>query len=253
MSFHATIRSNTRLIGTFVKTPHHAVIEVLNGTGLDFVILDAEHAPFGMTEIDRSVLAARSVQTPCLVRLPDDRPAGILRVLDCGADGVLIPHVTTAAQTEMILRASRYGENGRGYSATNRAGRFGQRSMTEHLNASRHPVVIPQIEDPVAFENIESIAKIEGITALFVGPADLAVAYGQTDLKAPEVTQAVDHVIKVATSAAVPVATFAPTMHDAQALFDRGVSMVAVASEQKPMQDFFSRNVIAAAKSGVAG
>ena len=78
---------------------------------------------------------------------------------------------------------------------------------------------------------------------------DLAVAYGVNDLKAPRVTEAVDHVIAVATARAIPVATFAPSMAEAAGLFQRGVALVAVASEHKPMQDFFSEAAIAAAKA----
>jgi len=249
MTFFNALRSKTPLVGTFIKTPHHSVVEALGGSGLDFFILDGEHSTFGITEIDRSVLAARYVQKPVLVRLTDDRAADILRVLDVGADGFLIPHVTSGDQAAAIVRAANYGENGRGYSATNRAGEYGRRSMPDHLAASANPVIIPQIEDPVAVDNIEEIVAIEGITALFVGPADLAVAYGVNDLKSPRVTQAVDHVIAVATKAGLPVATFAPSMADASALFARGISVVAVASEHKPMQDFFSVGAVSAAKA----
>lgn len=253
MSFFDTLCSGQSLVGTFIKTPHHSVVEALGASGLDFLILDAEHAPFGINEIDRSVLAARAVGKPCLVRLTDDRPADILRVLDCGADGFLVPHVTTADQALKIVKAANYGENGRGYSATNRAGDYGQRSMPEHLDASRNPIVIPQIEDPNAVDNIDEIAAVPGISALFVGPADLAVAYGVNDLKSPRVIQAVDYVVKVAKKNNVLVASFAPSMADAKTLFARGLSIVAVASEQKPMQDFFAPSAVAEAKKIGAG
>jgi len=249
MTFFERIRSGSDLVGTFIKTPHHSIVEVLGHSGLDFLILDGEHSTFGIAEIDRCVLAARYVGKPCLVRLTDDRPADILRVLDCGADGFLVPHVTSAAQAEQIVKVSNYGENGRGYSATNRAGEYGQRSMSAHLEASRTPVIVPQIEDPDAVENIEEIAAVPGITALFVGPADLAVAYGVNDLKAPQVVEAVDHVVKVAKENGVPVASFAPSMGDASALFARGLSIVAVASEHKPMQEFFALEPVEKAKA----
>ena len=248
MSLLSSVQAGEPLIGTFIKTPHHVVVEALGRSGLDFFILDAEHSPFGVAEIDRCVLAARAVQKPVLVRLADQRAADILRVLDLGADGFLVPHVTTAEQAQAIVRTARYGEGGRGYSATNRAGDYGARTMTEHLAASSDIVIVPQIEDPLAIRNIESIAAVEGISALFVGPADLAVAYGVNDLAAPRVTEAVDHVVAVAGKAGVPVASFAPTMPEARALFARGIRVVAVASEHKPIQDFFAPAAITAAK-----
>lgn len=250
MNFAEKLAAGERLLGTFLKTPHNVVVEALGGSGLDYVILDAEHSVFGIDQLDRCILGARSVTMPVLVRLTDDAPAGILRVLDMGADGFLIPHVTTADQAAAICKSARYGAGGRGYSATNRAGGYGGRTMPEHLAASASPVVVPQIEDPAAVDNIESIVTVEGIAALFVGPADLAVAYGVNDLKAPKVIEAVDHVVSVAAKAGIPVASFAPDMEAASAHFARNISVVAVASEHKAMQVYFSKSAADSARKG---
>ena len=249
MSLLSSLQAGESLVGTFIKTPHHVVIEALGRSGLDFFILDAEHSSFGIAEIDRCILAARSVQKPVLVRLADQRASDILRVLDLGADGFLMPHVTTAEQAQTIVRKAHYGEGGRGYAATNRAGDYGMRTMTEHLAASSDIVIVLQVEDPVAIRNIESIAAVAGISALFVGPADLAVAYGVNDPAAPRVTEALDRVVAAAGQAGVAVASFAGGMPQARALFARGVQMVAVASEHKPMQDYFAPAAIAPVKA----
>ncbi len=252
MQFHETLRSGRHLAGTFIKTPHHAVVEVLGQSGLDFLILDSEHAMFGWADIDRAVLAARHAGMPCLVRLADDRPADMLRVLDCGADGFLVPHVTCAAQAEAIARAAHYGARGRGYAATTRAGEFGARSMAEHLAASAAPVVIAQIEDPEGVENAAAIAAVSGLSAIFLGPADLAVAYGETSTQAPRVQAAMAHVTKAARAAGLPAATFAADMAGALALFRSGFTMAAIASEQKAMLEYFSPEAVRRAKPGGA-
>ena len=249
MSLLSSLKAGERLVGTFIKTPHHVVIEALGRSGLDFFILDAEHSAFGVAEIDRCILAARAVRKPVLVRLADQRAADILRVLDMGADGFLVLHVTTADQARAIVGKARYGEGGRGYAATNRAGDYGMRTMAEHLAASSDIVIIPQVEDPLAIRNIESIAAVEGISALFVGPADLAVAYGVNDPASPRVTEALDQVVAVAGNTGLPVASFVPTMPQARTLFARGLQVVAVASEHKPIQDFFAPAAVATAKS----
>ncbi|MDQ0317511.1 HpcH/HpaI aldolase family protein [Amorphus orientalis] len=247
-SLKARFTARERLIGTFVKTPHPMVIEVLAGTGLDFAILDAEHAPFGPTEIDLSLLAARAARLPILVRVPDARPSEILRVLDQGADGVLVPHVMDAAGAAALVKAANYGAGGRGYSATTRAGDYGARTMAEHLERSRDVVVVPQIEDPDAVEAAEAIAATEGLGACFVGPADLAVALGETSLDAPAVRASVDKVVAACAAAGLSAASFAPTMSAAAGLFERGINAVAVASDQKALQDFFSPEITAAVK-----
>lgn len=248
MNIKSKIASGVPLIGTFIKTPHHVIVEALGGSGLDFVILDAEHSTFGIAEIDRCLLAARAAAMPALVRLTEGRAADILRVLDMGAEGFLVPHVVTAEQARAIVAASQYGAGGRGYSATNRAGNYGRTPMAQHLENSKNVSVILQIEDPEGVDNINEIAAIPGVTACFIGRADLAVAYGTGDLNAPEVEQAVEKVMSACKANGVPAATFVPTMQDARAWFDRGVPVVAVASEHKPMQDYFSKAAAAAAK-----
>ncbi|MEM8664783.1 MAG: aldolase/citrate lyase family protein, partial [Pseudomonadota bacterium] len=188
------IRAGTPLVGTFLKTPHHVIVEALGGTGLDYVILDGEHAPFGIGDFDRCILAARAVGMPCLVRIPEGRPTEILRILDAGADGFFVPHVMTAAYAREIVAATHYGAGGRGYSATNRAGNYGRVPMSEHIAHTQKIAVVAQIEDPEGVDAIGEIAQVEGIASCFVGRADLAVAYGATDLNAPQVDDAVEKV-----------------------------------------------------------
>lgn len=216
------------------------------------MILDAEHSTFGIAEIDRCLLAARAADMPALVRLTEGRAADILRVLDMGAEGFLVPHVVTAEQARAIVAASQYGAGGRGYSATNRAGNYGRTPMPQHLENSKSVAVILQIEDPEGVDNIEEIAAVPGVAACFIGRADLAVAYGATDMNAPEVENAVEKVMNACAAAGVPVATFVPKMEDATAWFERGVSVIAVASEHKPMQDYFSKAAAAAVKPRAA-
>lgn len=252
MTFHDKLAGGKPLLGTFIKTPHHSIIEVLGGTGLDYVILDAEHAVFSLAEIDTCVLAAKAAGLPVLVRLTEGRPPDILRVLDMGADGFLVPHVTSAAQAEAIVRASHYGAGGRGYSATNRAGGYGTVPMARHLQNARSVAIVVQIEDPEGVDAIDEIAAVPGIASCFVGRADLAVAYGKTDLGDPAVDAAVETVLAACRANDVPVSTFVPDMAAATPWFAKGVRLIAVASEHKPMQAFFSRAAVDEAKGGEA-
>ncbi len=245
MSFHDRLQQGAPLLATFVKTPHHMVVEVLGGTDLDALILDCEHAPFDLSEIDRAILAARAMAKPILARLPDDRPAGILKLLDMGADGVVVPHVSSARQAEAIVRAARYGDGGRGFATTTRAGRYGRAGMADHLAASATPTILVQIEDPAAVDNIREIVAVPGVSGVFIGPADLAVAYGTNDPAAPRVAQAVAEVIAAARDRNLPVASFAGSFDAAQAFFAQGMALVALASEHTAMQSFFASDALA--------
>ncbi len=186
--FKAQLTARKPLVGCFIKTPHPIVVEVLGASSLDFLVLDAEHAPFDRASIDACMIAARAVNCPVLVRIPSPDPAGLLNVLDCGAAGVLVPHVNTVEQAEVLAQAMHYGPGGRGFAATTRAGGYGSRSLTDHKSRARDEVsLICQIEDQEGAENFEAIASVADVDALFVGRADLAVSYGLEDFNAPEV------------------------------------------------------------------
>ncbi len=177
--FKARLTAREPLIGCFVKTPHPTVIEVLGAGPLDFLILDGEHSPFDRTSIDACMLAARAVGCALLVRVPDDNPAFILGVLDCGAAGVVVPHVTSVAQAKALAKAMHYRPGGRGIAGTTRAGGYGTRPLAEHRERAGDEVsLICQIEDREGVDTFSDIAAVKDVDALFVGRADLSVSYG---------------------------------------------------------------------------
>lgn len=164
-------------VGTFVKIGHPDVIDVLAHAGLDFVVIDMEHAPLGLAEVHALIGAALGRGLPPLVRVPDHDAVTIARVLDSGAHGVLVPHVSDAAQAARLLDAARLPPNGRrGYGPTVRAGHYGSDPDTYRRNAEL-ALVIPQIEDSAGVENCSEIAAT-GVDHLFVGIADLSVTTG---------------------------------------------------------------------------
>lgn len=244
MTFHERLKLNRPLLATFVKTPHPMIIEVLGGTDLDALILDCEHSPFDMADIDRAILAARVVGKPILARLPDDHPTGFLKLLDMGADGVVVPHVSTGKQARDIVQRIQYGHGGRGFATTTRAGNYGRVGMQDHLNASDQPTILLQIEDPTAVDNIEDIVSTPGISGIFIGPADLAVAHGLTDQNDPQVIESMTRVIAAARQKELPVACFARNLDGAKSLYVRGVTFVTLASEHTAIQSFFSADMI---------
>lgn len=106
------IAAGETLLGTFLKTPSPILVEVLGGCGVDLVCLDAEHAPFDRGDLDRCIMAARAVGLPVLVRTATVSPEHILNALDCGADGVLLPHIRNAREAAATALAASYGPAG---------------------------------------------------------------------------------------------------------------------------------------------
>src|SRR6185436_154766 len=124
-SFRNRFARRDVLIGTFIKTPTTHATEILGTLGFDFVVIDEEHAPFDRAQTDVLLLAARASNLAGLVRVPSAAPEGLLSVLDCGASGVLVPHVKSPEMARQIVAACRYRGGSRGFSASSRAGRYG--------------------------------------------------------------------------------------------------------------------------------
>ncbi|CAN1550260.1 HpcH 2,4-dihydroxyhept-2-ene-1,7-dioic acid aldolase [Sphingomonadaceae bacterium] len=232
MTFKQRIAARDPMLGTFVKTPHPHIVEVLASTGLDCLCLDAEHAPFDRRDLDLCILAARAASIPVIVRPPSSAHEQILNALDCGADGVLVPHVRSAEEAQAVAKASHYGAGGRGYAGSSRAAGYGSIAIPDHLaNSAARSIVIAQIEDLEALDDIDAISAVEGIDALFIGRIDLTIALGCTDPDDPKVVEALDLIIAAAKNSGRPVGMFTSKPADAAMWRDKGVSLFLLGSD----------------------
>ncbi len=230
-TFRSRLLAREHLVGTFVKTPTIHATEILGALGFDFVVIDEEHAPFDRAATDAALLAARAAGIAALVRVQS--PAGILSVLDCGATGVLVPHVATPDRARETAAACRYRGGHRGYSGSPRHAGYGATGMWKTVEAAdAATTLIAQIEDPEALDNIDAIAAVEGIDALFIGRGDLAVALGAKSSDAPELRSAVERIGKAARAAGKPVCVFVGGPEEAGWLRDQGATAFVVGSDQ---------------------
>ncbi len=230
--FRDRVLSGVPLAGTFMKTPSVDILEVLILAGLDFVCLDAEHAPFDRAALGTLCAVGRAAGFPILVRVPSGSAEQIGMALDAGADGIVVPHVTNAATAASVAQTARFGPGGRGYAGSTRWAGYGTRSMPELLKATAETFVVAQIEDPEAVEAVEAIAATDGIDALFLGPADLTVGYGHANQDNADVARAYARTGAAAKSNGRAFMTFVPDAAKARALHaEHGVSVFFVASE----------------------
>ena len=228
----ARLAAGERIVGTFVKTPSPIVVEVLALTDLDCLCLDAEHAPFDRAAIDGCAMAARAGGKDLLVRVPVATPEHILNALDCGATGVVAPHIRSADEARAFARACQYGHGGRGYAGSSRAAGYTMRGMAAILSAAaERTVAIAQIEDPEAIDAIEEIAAVDGIDALFVGRADLTVAYGADSQDDPRVVAAVERVCAVGRRHGRTVGMFLARIEDVPLWAEQGASLFLLGSD----------------------
>lgn len=230
-------QAGERLVGTFVKTTSHQVIEVLAHSGLDFVVLDAEHAPFDRGSLDTCLLAARASGLAALVRVPD--VAAVLAALDVGAEGVLVPHVADADRAARVVAAGRYRGGSRGFSSSHRAGSYGCADPVQYLReADERTVLIAQIEDREALECVEGLMAVPGIDGFFIGRADLMVSMGAAGPHAPEVEQAVARIAAAARRAGQRFGLFVPAFvpEEIARFAGLGASLFVIGSDQSLMR-----------------
>ena len=233
MTLSQRLRDCELLAATWVKTPHIHVVEVLALSPLDLLVLDAEHAPFGRQELDACILAARAGGKPVLVRPASAGLEHVLQALDCGADGVIVPHIRSADEARDVVRACQYGPAGRGFAGSTRAAAYSTLGMVKHFAAAKHVAVVAQIEDAEALDQIEAIAEVAGIDALFIGRADLTISLGETNSDAPEVVSAVERICAAGRAAGRTVGMFLARPGDVPMWREHGASLFVLQSDQE--------------------
>ncbi|WP_049972194.1 HpcH/HpaI aldolase family protein [Haladaptatus cibarius] len=193
------VRAGDPVVGTWVTIGHPAVAEMSAELGFDFVVIDAEHSSMSLETVENLVRAvdAASGETQPVVRLPDDDPTRIKRVLDTGVSGVIVPMIQTAEQARAVVKATRYPPEGVRGVAGSRAAKYGLEMGDYFERANDDLLVMVQIESAKGVGHAGSIAAVDGIDALFVGPADLSASlgrFGETDSLDTEISAVLDAV-----------------------------------------------------------
>jgi len=179
-----------RLIGALLRMPAEETVEMLAVAGFDFVLIDGEHGPSDIVALRAHIALAAVHGVPVIVRVGENDRGLVLRALDQGAQGILAPHLDTAADAAGLVDASMYPPVGsRGFATYSRAGRFGEVPAADHRHWwLENTLVLGMIESPRGVANVEAIIATPRLDGIMVGPADLAAASGAGD---PPVSEAV--------------------------------------------------------------
>lgn len=218
------------VVGVFVGTADPRLVEICAYAGFDYVLLDAEHSPFSERDIENLVRAADVGGIPAFVRVPTNRHEVILRILDVGAWGVMVPQVHNRQEAEAAVEAVKYAPMGRRGAAVPRVTGFGAtmgfREWTELSN--RETLVIVQIENRDAVENLADILKVPGIDAFELGQSDLSQSLGLPGSTGdPRVKEYVARAVDMILAAGRTLGDTTNDPMEAAALLDRGYRMVA--------------------------
>ncbi len=208
--------------------PH--IVEQMGEAGYDAVLLDQQHGLTTHEDLVNCLIAARAAGLPALVR-PQGPDAGLIgAALDAGAQGVVVPLVESAADTRACVRAVKYAPAG-----MRSWGPYRGRLMTSHddLGAvNAWTIACVQIETRAAMENLEDILAVDGLDMVLVGPNDLATALtGRRDIRAREVVDACDLILKSAKQRDVFAAIYANDADFAKPLVKAGWDLVAIGTD----------------------
>ncbi len=242
----AALRAGKPQLGTFAKLTDPASIEILGFAGFDFIIVDREHTQMSDDVMMNLLRAADLHQLSTVVRVQEFNPASILRALDAGAQGVMVPQVNTPAMARAVIDAVKYSPIGRrGFAASQRAAAYGfcdPAAYAEQANAES--LVVSYVETKEAVESLDETLRIGEIDVIFLGPADLSASYGLIgQVKHPTVQGAMDTVVQKARTAGKAVGTVCRDAAGAKALVERGLTFISLDSDQGLLAQFAQRTV----------
>jgi len=231
-AFKRAILAGKPQIGLWSSLASHYSVEVIAGAGFDWLLLDTEHSPNDLESLLSQLQAATPYATTPIVRVPWNDMVTIKRVLDIGAQSLLIPYVSTAQEAKDAVAFTRYPPAGlRGVAGTTRASRFG-RIKDYAKRAHEELCVLVQVETQAALDNIEAIAGIEGVDGIFIGPADLHASLGYTGETAnPKVKPLIDNAIRRIRKAGKAPGILTPVEADAKDWLGCGALFVAVGAD----------------------
>ena len=204
--------------------------EIAGTAGFDWVLIDGEHAPNGTTEISQQIGGLSASDSSVIVRVPKGEDWFIKQVLDAGAQTVMVPMVETGEQAAEMARAMRYAPEGiRGVgSALGRASQW--TGIPDYLTtANEQMCLIVQVEAQRGIDNLDDILAVEGVDAVFIGPADLAADMGYLgNDQAPEVQDAMHGAIKRIRAAGKAAGIMCPDPVLAEKFIGWGVNFACV-------------------------
>lgn len=223
-------------IGTWLSLGSSVAAEIASECGYDWLLFDLEHGVLTEDSLLANLQAAKNGKTKLIVRVDSADPVLIARVLEWGAAGIMLPHVSSPDQAEACLQYMRYPPRGkRGYTSGARTFRYGL-SSAEEIAALPAPLFIAQIEDYEGVINAERIAGVEGVDILFVGPADLRLELS-TRTEPLDYNDALTYVLKAAMKKNAQTGILAKDAVEGEKLKTSGFQNIAVGSDLRFLRE----------------
>lgn len=230
MSLKNKIRKGEVTLGSWVTIPHHAVVEIMATAGFEWLTIDIEHSAIGIESIQQLISTIQGKGIKALVRVFDNDEVIIKRVLDAGADGIIVPMIKSKAEATKMVESVYYPPKGKRGVGLSRAQGYGTSFPEYQEKLEKEIIIIAQIEHIDAINNIEEILSVDEIDSTLIGPYDLSASMGKPgEYHLPEVRAAIEKYDDICRSMNKPMGAHVISSNhsETQAKIDLGYSFLA--------------------------
>lgn len=237
-------REGKPAIGGWLSIPHCLSAEAMAHTGLDWLCVDMQHGCIDYSDAVPMLTAISTTAVTPLVRVPWNEPSMIMKVLDAGAYGVIVPMVSNRAEAERAVAACRYPPKGMRSNGPNRAVYYGGADYQKHADSEMICAVM--IETAEGIEKMDEIISTPGVDAAYIGPTDLALALGLPpvmDNEEPLHVATVNRMLELCKRHKVAAAIHTGSSKFTQRYIDQGFQMVMLVADRLAMANYVKAEV----------
>ena len=239
-----SLKEGKQVFGVFCSVPVPLMVEIIAHAGFDFVIIDTEHVLINPETLTNMIRTAEAVNIAPFVRVREASSGEILRALDAGAKGVVVPHISSAADAELVVKSCRYFPQGMRSLNGGRPAGFGRLDLQSYIQqANQEIMAIAMIEDREGIEHLDEILSVPGLDMVLEGAADLSQAYRVPwQTRSEEVKQAVGKIHQAAVKSQVTFCAIPRATEDFQHWCSQGIQAFVLGDDRglsyRAMRDF---------------
>lgn len=227
-----------------LRLPNPAAAEIMAASGIEMICIDNEHYPFNPETVEKIARAGQIHGASVFIRIPNKDPATIAQMLDCGVQGIKIPHVDTKEEAQAVVDAVKYAPVGRrGFCPITRGAAYGYELSPADftVDANRETLIAIMVETKTGLENMDEILTVDGIDIIAIGPSDVSASYGlpgQPDH--PVVKAAIDEASKKVIASGRQLCTLVKNEQQAWEALEMGARIFQIGSELQMLTGGFS-------------
>ena len=230
------LKSGELALGTWITINHPDVVDALSDLPFDWFVFDMEHAPLEISDIEILMMPLRNTEITPLIRVPWNDMVMIKRALDIGAEGIIVPWVSSREEAEAAVKYASYPPRGLRGVGPRRCIRYGERSFLDYYDKfeAEERVIVIQIETRKALDNLEEILSTQGIDVAFVGPLDLTTNLSiPTQYDNPSFKEVLEKILKTCREYDVAPGIYAVSLQNAEEMISKGFRFVSLMSDMR--------------------